>query len=155
MGVLEPDLGTCLATARYALGRYVRQRGWDGRPGAGFRPELRHVFGTATRRPPDGTGHSRTQQRSAPDLIRTGQGPIWLVWRVKDSNLGRHQPTDLQSAPIGRSGNPPGGPGAPAAGHDTQPATRPVGPGLASKVCTGGAGGGYGGGSVVRCGQQG
>ena len=29
------------------------------------------------------------------------------VWRGKDSNLRRHKPADLQSAPFGRSGTPP------------------------------------------------
>ncbi len=28
-------------------------------------------------------------------------------WGVKDSNLRRHSPTDLQSVPIGHSGNSP------------------------------------------------
>src|SRR3954465_14122898 len=28
-------------------------------------------------------------------------------WRGKDSNLRRHEPADLQSAPFGRSGTPP------------------------------------------------
>ena len=49
------------------------------------------------------------------DKRKTGPCPrfhrsrtVFAAWRVKDSNLGRHQPTDLQSAPIGRSGNPPG-----------------------------------------------
>jgi hypothetical protein len=73
----------------------VAGRGW-GRP-CGL-PELRHVFGTTTRRRPVRTRHHRTHQRSAPDRVPTGQGPFWLVWRVKDSNLGRHQPTDSQSA---------------------------------------------------------
>jgi uncharacterized protein YajQ (UPF0234 family) len=31
-----------------------------------------------------------------------------MRWQVQDSNLRRHTPTDLQSAPIGRSGNLPG-----------------------------------------------
>jgi hypothetical protein len=31
-------------------------------------------------------------------------------WQVQDSNLRRHKPTDLQSVPIGRSGNLPGVP---------------------------------------------
>jgi hypothetical protein len=30
-----------------------------------------------------------------------------LQWQIQDSNLGRRKPTDLQSAPIGRSGNLP------------------------------------------------
>jgi hypothetical protein len=51
-------------------------------------------FGTATRERPGSTEHSRTRQRSAPDRVNAGQRPIWLVWRVKDSNLGRHQPTE-------------------------------------------------------------
>lgn len=33
------------------------------------------------------------------------QGETW--WGVKDSNLRRHSPTDLQSVPIGRSGISP------------------------------------------------
>jgi len=66
-------------------------------------PELRHVFGTATRRRPDRAGRSRTGRRSSPDHVGAGQGPFPLVWRVKDSNLGRHQPTDLQPAAV-RSG---------------------------------------------------
>ena len=47
--------------------------------------------------------------RRKPRPVIASQGPFVGWWRVKDSNLGRHQPTDLQSAPIGRSGNPPGG----------------------------------------------
>jgi cyclic-di-GMP-binding protein len=37
------------------------------------------------------------------------------VWQIQDSNLGRHKPTDLQSVPIGRSGNLPA-PGTPPFG---------------------------------------
>jgi hypothetical protein len=33
--------------------------------------------------------------------------PLFKGWQVKDSNLRRRKPTDLQSAPIGRSGNRP------------------------------------------------
>jgi hypothetical protein len=33
-----------------------------------------------------------------PDRVLAGQGPIWLVWQVKDSNRERHQPTDLQKS---------------------------------------------------------
>ena len=33
---------------------------------------------------------------------------VELWWQVQDSNLRRRKPTDLQSAPIGRSGNLPG-----------------------------------------------
>ena len=68
--------------------------GWG--PTGGL-PELRHVFGTATHRRPYGAGRNRTGRRSAPDRLGAGQGLFLLVWRVKDSNLGRHQPTDLQS----------------------------------------------------------
>ena len=35
-------------------------------------------------------------------------GESSIQWQVQDSNLRRHTPTDLQSAPIGRSGNLPG-----------------------------------------------
>ena len=38
-------------------------------------------------------------------LWRPGTGDVW--WRGKDSNLRRHKPADLQSAPFGRSGTPP------------------------------------------------
>ena len=40
-------------------------------------------------------------------MPRTGDGAGHEVWQVKDSNLRRRKPTDLQSAPIGRSGNLP------------------------------------------------
>jgi hypothetical protein len=34
--------------------------------------------------------------------VSTGhQGPFAEWWRVKDSNLGRHQPTDLRSFELG------------------------------------------------------
>jgi hypothetical protein len=36
------------------------------------------------------------------------RGVVRYQWQVQDSNLRRHTPTDLQSAPIGRSGNLPG-----------------------------------------------
>ena len=35
-------------------------------------------------------------------------GAFVPLWQVKDSNLRRYTPTDLQSVPIGRSGNLPG-----------------------------------------------
>jgi hypothetical protein len=57
-------------------------------------------------------GSHRETDRHSPTNTPTSHpssGAISAAWRVKDSNLGRHQPTDLQSAPIGRSGNPPGG----------------------------------------------
>ena len=38
---------------------------------------------------------------------RSSRCPIVRWWRGKDSNLRRHQPADLQSAPFGRSGTPP------------------------------------------------
>ena len=54
---------------------------------------------------------------STADPLRTGpvpkrrSGPVEIAsdqrWQVQDSNLRRRKPTDLQSAPIGRSGNLP------------------------------------------------
>ena len=38
---------------------------------------------------------------------RDSQTPPAPAWWGKDSNLRRHQPADLQSAPFGRSGTPP------------------------------------------------
>ncbi len=38
---------------------------------------------------------------------RNSQTPPVPAWWGKDSNLRRHQPADLQSAPFGRSGTPP------------------------------------------------
>src|SRR5438445_5321686 len=38
---------------------------------------------------------------------RSNRGRASGWWRGKDSNLRRHQPADLQSAPFGRSGTPP------------------------------------------------
>ncbi len=38
---------------------------------------------------------------------RNTQIPPAPAWWGKDSNLRRHQPADLQSAPFGRSGTPP------------------------------------------------
>ena len=40
--------------------------------------------------------------------VSAGQRPFSFWWQVQDSNLRRNTPTDLQSAPIGRSGNLPG-----------------------------------------------
>jgi hypothetical protein len=56
-----------------------------------------------------GRDHPLTAEhgRTTPDTTTTGPRPcsrwsraVLAGWRVKDSNLGRHQPTDLQSAPI-------------------------------------------------------
>ena len=33
--------------------------------------------------------------------------PSYFVWGSKDSNLGSHKTTDLQSVPVGRFGIPP------------------------------------------------
>ncbi len=43
---------------------------------------------------PDRAGHSKGRPTTVLVLV----GSIPAGWRVKDSNLGRHQPTDLQSA---------------------------------------------------------
>ncbi len=59
---------------------------------------------------PQRPAYGRTQPDTAEEpLIREvpGQRLVLWVWQVKDSNLRRHKPTDLQSAPIGRSGNLP------------------------------------------------
>jgi hypothetical protein len=50
--------------------------------------------------------NSRTQSNSAghhvagPRPCPSWSGTVCTGWRVKDSNLGRHQPTDLQSATV-------------------------------------------------------
>ena len=38
---------------------------------------------------------------------RSNRCRVYRWWRGKDSNLRRHKPADLQSAPFGRSGTPP------------------------------------------------
>ena len=57
----------------------------------------------------------RVRQSSGAEMLRNDEGPAQLTvrglrptWQVQDSNLRRNTPTDLQSAPIGRSGNLPG-----------------------------------------------
>ena len=45
---------------------------------------------------PDTAGHGKIDRR--PYL--SWSGADLAAWRVKDSNLGRHQPTDLQTAPM-------------------------------------------------------
>ena len=48
-------------------------------------------------------------QRETPlTCVSAGQGRFWSLWQVQGSNLRRHKPTDLQSAPFGHSGNLPG-----------------------------------------------
>jgi hypothetical protein len=44
---------------------------------------------------------------SYPEISTTVTTSIYKRWQVQDSNLRRRKPTDLQSAPIGRSGNLP------------------------------------------------
>jgi hypothetical protein len=44
-----------------------------------------------------------TPPTTAPAAI-AGQGPFLLVWLVKDSNLGRHQLTDLQLVSVRHCG---------------------------------------------------
>jgi hypothetical protein len=48
------------------------------------------------------TGTPIVTPRRRPRPVIAGQESFLLVWRVKDSNLGRHQPTDLQSAAVRR-----------------------------------------------------
>jgi hypothetical protein len=48
-----------------------------------------------------------THRRANDNGPRPSDGGRWQSWQIQDSNLGRHKPTDLQSAPIGRSGNLP------------------------------------------------
>jgi integrase len=48
------------------------------------------------------------QQQRTPDRQTPRSGALFSPWQVQDSNLRRNTPTDLQSAPIGRSGNLPG-----------------------------------------------
>ena len=56
---------------------------------------------------PDAAGRSRTRSAGRTDDVSAGQRLFFAVWQVQDSNLRRNTPTDLQSAPIGRSGNLP------------------------------------------------
>jgi hypothetical protein len=52
---------------------------------------------------PDAAGsHGDTDRRTqqTPQPVLAGQGLFLQVWRVKDSNLGRHQPADLQTVSI-------------------------------------------------------
>jgi hypothetical protein len=71
-------------------GLYRRPLGREGLPNRVPRlPELQRVFSAATRRGPDSAGHHRTDQDRPPDLLVLVRGPIGLVWRVQDSNLGR------------------------------------------------------------------
>ena len=62
------------------------------------------------------TGTPIVTSRRTPRPVISGQGPYLLVWRVKDSNLGRHQPTDLQFAAVrsdcARLSTPPAVPSA-------------------------------------------
>ena len=51
--------------------------------------------------------HTMRQPGNAKWAVPTRETTHLRWWRVKDSNLGRRKPADLQSAPIGRSGNPP------------------------------------------------
>jgi hypothetical protein len=46
------------------------------------------------------TGTPTVTPHYGPWPVIAGQGPFLLVWRVKDSNLGRHQPTDLPSIAV-------------------------------------------------------
>lgn len=39
--------------------------------------------------------------------VAVARNSVRSGWQVQDSNLRRRKPTDLQSAPIGRSGNLP------------------------------------------------
>jgi hypothetical protein len=57
-----------------------------------------------------GAGDSADSTVKEPDprLVGSGRGTSLAQWQVQDSNLRRYTPTDLQSAPIGRSGNLPG-----------------------------------------------
>src|SRR3954453_7279810 len=53
---------------------------------------------------------SRTCRRTDLHVSKRAKPPDdqgFAGWQIQDSNLGRHKPTDLQSAPIGRSGNLP------------------------------------------------
>ena len=61
-----------------------------------------------------GQGHGERPLRRLTDTVVRRRarphavGPFAHEWQVQDSNLRRHKPTDLQSVPIGRSGNLPG-----------------------------------------------
>ena len=55
-----------------------------------------------TRRPEMNNTRTCNRRSGCRRCLETSHG-----WQVKDSNLRRHTPTDLQSAPIGRSGNLP------------------------------------------------
>jgi hypothetical protein len=60
------------------------------------------------------TGSHGNTDRQSPTKVPSRHrrlGTISTAWRVKDSNLGRHQPTDLQSVPHERR-RPRAGPGS-------------------------------------------
>lgn len=81
-----------------------------GQPSHGSRAERRRKGVRVAEPPLAASGaqpHNTTKaRRSAQELRDTPR--LSRSWRVQGSNLRRHTPTDLQSAPFGRSGNPPG-----------------------------------------------
>ena len=64
------------------------------------------AFRADNRRSSITTGHHRTAPKGPQTAFPQVRGSF-RVWQVQDSNLRRYTPTDLQSAPIGRSGNLP------------------------------------------------
>ena len=89
----------------------VEERGGDEVAGA---PRARGVPGHVSRMPqrtPSRTRAGEQNGRGAPHDTKAPRSRLRAkgqVWQVQDSNLRRNTPTDLQSAPIGRSGNLPG-----------------------------------------------
>lgn len=111
----------CSAFPRRALLRLRRDARRRSRIGRDGRRRTRHAHQRRLRRhlrdclrPRVAPAHRQQvgprktdRRRRPPTRVSAGQGhyPDW--WQVQDSNLRRRKPTDLQSAPIGRSGNLP------------------------------------------------
>jgi hypothetical protein len=106
-----------LATSIAAAARFATQRltaatlvvlntaRWHATKGRRER-QLPHVFRTDLRKRLAVVGPSRTTPSGA-EPTNAEVRALFVWWQVQDSNLRRHTPTDLQSAPIGRSGNLP------------------------------------------------
>lgn len=116
--------GTCFVKARHppAVDHVSSRTGWGSiTSGENEDPEDPGPRLPVTSRPdrhrPQTSARTAVNHRISPD--RAGQrrrasdpqtcwsGALFTGWQAQDSNLRRHTPTDLQSAPIGRSGNLP------------------------------------------------
>lgn len=98
----------CPAAGLRHVHRRSGRRGPPSRGGRAPRPRSVRAWSVNTRHEPSGARHTRTTKETPGSGVSAGRGSLSPAVAGPGFEPGKATPTDLQSAPFGRSGNQPG-----------------------------------------------